>query len=518
MKAWFWTIVVFIAAVALALVLREHSGNVLIIAQPWRIELSLTLAVLLLVASFVILYVLLRILAWIGGGPERFRSWRALRAEKRDHDLLESGWIKVLEGRYTDADKDLTKLLGRTRSSSRKVLAGLASARACHHQGEFARRDEALALASANARNNPKLREATATVAAEMYLDQNRPQQALELLKPLQDASSRHLQSARLLLRAYRQLHNHDRIYELTRLLARRDAIEKSEARQLIEISAAARLEAGGIDQFKTLWGDLKSDERTMPDIALAGAAVQKAAGHNEEAGRILEAALNARLEPRLLSAYAQCPPDQVARRLSKAEGWLKSHPDDAALLAALGKLCLTGELWGQGEHYLLRSMKLRSDLRIHALLGSLYDRLGRTGDAMKHWRLAAGVVGTLPILPIDRSLPAADMRADPMLVDAGRVQTPAVEQHAQAPLAASAADFVEEDYEPLPARPGRDAPVESEYARNAGSPSAASAGSGNVATSADNSGLDEYFDSAPIPGVDLSEAPDRAGRSSGRN
>src|SRR5690606_21526078 len=109
MKAWFWTLAVFVAAVALALVLRDHSGNVLIVAQPWRIELSLTLAVLLIVASFVILYGLLRVLAWISGGPERFRSWRSLRSQNKDHALLESGWINVLEGRYTEGEKDLSK-------------------------------------------------------------------------------------------------------------------------------------------------------------------------------------------------------------------------------------------------------------------------------------------------------------------------------------------------------------------------------------------------------------------------
>src|SRR5690606_17014035 len=173
MRTWFWTLLVFVAAVGLALLLRDHSGNVLVIAQPWRIELSLTLAVLLILAAFIILYVVLRVLAWISGGPERFRSWRSLRAENRDHHLLENGWINVLEGRYTEAEKELSKLLGRTRSSNRKVLAGLASARASHHLGEFTRRDQALALAQDAAGNDPRLREAAATVAAEMYLDQN---------------------------------------------------------------------------------------------------------------------------------------------------------------------------------------------------------------------------------------------------------------------------------------------------------------------------------------------------------
>ncbi|HWK70079.1 MAG TPA: heme biosynthesis HemY N-terminal domain-containing protein [Burkholderiaceae bacterium] len=504
MRAWFWTLLVFVAAVALALVLRDHSGNVLIIAQPWRIELSLTLAVLLILACFVILYIVLRVLAWIGGGPERFRSWRSLRSQKREHELLESGWINVLEGRYTEAEKDLSKLLGKTRSGSRKVLAGLASARASHHLGEFERRDQALALARDSAGSDPRLREAAATVAAEMYLDQNRPQDALVLLQPLQDANSRYFHATRLLLRAHRQLRNDDRVYELTRLLARRGVLEKTEALQLIETSAAARLQAGGPDGFKAIWGDLKSDERTLPDIALAGAAVQQSQGNIDEASRILEAALQVRLEPRLLNAYSQCPPEHVARRLSKAELWLKANPDDSALLAALGNLCLTGELWGQGEHYLLRSMKLRSDMRIHALLGNLYDRLGRADDAARHWRLASGVAGVLPTLPVSRALPAADMRGDPTLIDVGRLPQARVLRDMPAPVAASAADFAGDEFSDSVA-----AAVLAPEPPPPDTPSSATAG---------EAGLDEYFDSAPIPGVDVSQTSDRPARGSGRN
>ncbi|HUG57515.1 MAG TPA: heme biosynthesis HemY N-terminal domain-containing protein [Candidimonas sp.] len=504
MRTWFWTLLVFVAAVGLALVLRDHSGNVLIVAQPWRIELSLTLAVLLILACFAILYLLLRILAWISSGPERFRSWRGLRAQNHDYKLLENGWINVLEGRYTEAEKELSKLLGRTRSSSRKVLAGLASARAAHHLGEYGRRDQALALAQESAGSDPRLREAAATVAAEMYLDQNRPQDALVLLQPLQDASSRYFHATRLLLRAHRQLRNQDRVYELTRLLSRRGVIDRAEALQLIETSAAARLQAGGAEGFKAIWGDLKAEERCLPDIALAAAAIQDAEGNYDEASKILEAAINVKLEPRLLSAYSQCPPEHVARRLSKAEVWLKTHPEDSVLLATLGNLCLIGELWGQGEHYLLRSMKIRSDMRIHALLGNLYDRLGRPADAMKHWRLASGVAGMLPVLPVNRALPAADTRGDPTLIDVESLPEAHVIKPVHAPLAASAAGFTyDEDAVgamPFPASP----PSEGTSSKQP--------------HSASDTELDEYFDSAPIPGVDLSQTSDRPQRGSGQS
>src|SRR5690554_5319379 len=226
MKTWFWTLVVFIAAVALALILRDHNGNVLIMVQPWRIELSMTFAVIILIAIFVFMYVALRIIAWVTHGPERIRSWRSTRAQRRDHNLLESGWVNILEGRYEQADKDLTRLLGKTRSHTSKVVAGLASARAAHHLGDSHRRDDALEQARISARNDTRLKEAVAIVTAEMLLDDNRPDEALILLQPLQDASSRYFHTTRMLLRARQQLGNHDQVYELARLLLRRGAID----------------------------------------------------------------------------------------------------------------------------------------------------------------------------------------------------------------------------------------------------------------------------------------------------
>ena len=484
--------VLLVLAVALALVLREHSGNVLIIAPPWRIELSLIFTVLLVLASFVALYVALRVIAWLVSGPERFRSWRGLRARKKEHELLESGWISVLEGRYNDAEQKLSKLLGRSKSGNTRVLAGLALARASQHLGEYARRDDALRLAAQAAGNNARLKEAHAAASAEMLLEQNRAQEALALLQPLHDNNPRHSHAARLLLKAYMQLHNNERVFDMARGLMRRGILSQDEAFPLIESAAAVRIASAQPDEFKAIWGGLKSDERALPGIALAAATYHEQQGDFDAAGKVLETALNTKLDSRLLSAYSQCPPDQVARRLAKAEVWLRNEPQNSDLLAALGNLCLTGQLWGPGERYLLRSMKVRSDVRIHALLGNLYDRLGREADAMKHWRLASGVAGVLPVLEISKLLPAADTRADPTLIDVDSMPMPVpIDSEPFSPVAASAADYLEDSHQAVTASapPAPPAP-------------------GTVASA--DSDLDEYFDSAPIPGVDVSQTSDR--------
>ena len=477
MRTWFWTLFLATVAVVLAVTLRENTGNVLILVNTWRIQVSLAFAVLVLVGSFIALYIFLRTLAWFTGIPMRLRAWHEKRQSRRDHDLLEQGWTELLEGRYAHAEKDLTKLLGRSNNSNRQVLAALSAARAAHALGEFDRRDGLLTLAREKSSEDGHLKEAVATAAADLYLDQGLAQQALDSLLPLQKAGARHVHTLRLLLRAYRQLNQHDQVFVLARTLNRRGALHDTEARQMIEHAAASRLrDTLHSGQWREIWKDLKSEERILPEVALAGAAAFDAGGQSEDASRTLELAISARLDPRLLAAYSRADAGQVARRLEKAEGWLARHPENPDLLTTLGNLCLAGQIWGQAEHYLKRSVDRRTDARVHALLGSLYDKLGRQADAASQWRLATAVGTALPVLAEDAYLPAADTASDPGVV------------HAE-----GLAYFAETGF-----------PVIDQPDAVAGTvtPSASPAVNQPYVSTASHE-FEEYFDSAPIPGLD---------------
>lgn len=508
MRTWFWTLLLAVVAVALAVVLRAHAGNVLLLVWPWRIELSLTLTVLLLVAAFVTLYIGLRLLAWLVAIPDRLRAWRGRRAQERDHELLERGWIGLLEGRFAQAEKDLSKLFDQTKVRSRRVLAALSGARAAHNLGEYERRDRMLESAREQAGEDAGLQEATATVSADMLLDQGRAQQALDLLEPLQDGGARHLHTMRLLLRAETALQHHERVFMLARGLLRRNAIGKAEAEQLIDSAGAARLRAGmAVDQWRPIWKDLKSDERLLPNIALAGAAAFEDAGEASEAARILEAAVAVKFNPALVAAYARCDAAQVPHRLAKAETWLQQRPADTDLLTALGLLCLNGQLWGQAERYLQRSVSRRNDPQAHALLGSLYDRLDRPADAARHWRQATAARVALPVLAVDIALPAADTKADPAWLDAEREYVPNMSEYT-APVIADAPPEVE---------PGAVDYVLDPDARAAGEHEPASAVAPEPVSVPPRTAIDieDYFDSAPIPAAAI-EAPVSSYRAGG--
>ena len=87
--------------------------------------------------------------------------------------------------------------------------------------------------------------------------------------------------------------------------------------------------------------------------------------------------------------------------------------------MTTLGNLCLSGQLWGQAELYLTRSLARRSDARVHALLASLFDKIERPQEAATQWRLATAVSTVLPVLATDSFLPAADTGSDPGVLHA---------------------------------------------------------------------------------------------------
>jgi HemY protein len=213
-----------------------------------------------------------------------------------------------------------------------------------------------------------------------------------------------------------------------------------------------------------------------MPEVVLAGAMAFQAAGDYKEATKVLESALGDGSAPvvkqdggkaseqqvgqdqvfnaRLLMAYARAETEQVTARLQKAEQWLAKRKQVreqeartfaarktssaggaggsavglsggvsgglsvsyADLLTTLGSLCLAAQLWGQAQRYLEQSAKLRKDARVHALLDSLFDRIGQPQRAALHWRLATAVSAALPTLAQDAKLSAADTHADPVI------------------------------------------------------------------------------------------------------
>ena len=76
-----------------------------------------------------------------------------------------------------------------------------------------------------------------------------------------------------------------------------------------------------------------------------------------------------------------------VSKRIARAETWLRQYPDEAALLLALGRMCMAQRLWGKAQSYLEASLALEETRDAHLALADLCDQLERSDEANRHFR-----------------------------------------------------------------------------------------------------------------------------------
>jgi HemY protein len=105
----------------------------------------------------------------------------------------------------------------------------------------------------------------------------------------------------------------------------------------------------------------------------------------NEEAQRLIEDSLRENWDSTLLALYAECA--GTVAGIERAESWLREHPQDAALLLALGQLCARQALWGKAQSYFEASLAIEPGYAAHLALARLHETLGNTDTAQRHYR-----------------------------------------------------------------------------------------------------------------------------------
>ena len=393
MRSLFWLAAVFAVAVAIAILGRMHEGLVLLVLPPWRVELSLLLFALALLAGFALLYGALRLLGRTLALPAQVRAYRERRRHERADRALTAALQAWFEGRYARAEKEagLAWEAGRARG-----LAALIGARAAHQLRELERRDGWLERAAAS---GEQMHAATLLSQAELALEERDFSGARDALKSLHGAGPRNIATARMLMRAERGAQNWEEVLRLAAMLGKRDAIPPAlaaEYRVQAHIELLARA-AGDRASLESRWRRIAAEDQVHPRLAAAAARHAAALGRAELAREILEKSLVAEWSPGLVALYGELPglePAALGReavaRLERAERWLGARPEDAQLLVTLGRLCAQAELWGKARDYLEASLSFGGSRAAHLELARLADRDRRVADAQKHFRLAA--------------------------------------------------------------------------------------------------------------------------------
>lgn len=388
MRGLFWILLLFAAAVAVALAASFNQGYVLIVVPPWRAEVSLNFLLLVLLLAFFAFYALLRALSLTLGMPARVGEYRRRRQRERSGQIFQDAVRFLFEGRFGQA----LKRAGEAYEAGRApALAALIAARAAQRLGEPARQQEWLEKAKQqDARNEA----ATLMLEAEMYNEERRFDEALVALQRLQEKQGRHIAALRLELRARQGVGDWDGTLKLLRQLAKRDALSDELVRTLTGKAHLGNLARCGDDRdaLVSYLRKLPKGERGV-DVVLAGARALTAAGAGDEAQKQIEGLLDDGSEEawqsELPELYGQLLGGDPMSRIARAEKWLRERPGDAALLLALGRMCARQQLWGKAQSYLEASLAIRDTQSGHLELARLDDQLERPDDANRHYRAA---------------------------------------------------------------------------------------------------------------------------------
>ena len=380
MKALFWIIALFALAVGLGVAARYNDGYVLVVLPPYRVEVALNLLLLLLAGGFVFLYSTIRLLSSALLMPARVRQYRLARRRDKAHSSLHDALEAFFQGRYARAEQAAVQALD---LGENPRLAAIIAARAAHELRAYERRDTHLQRAASDAPEDDPLRVIT---EAELLLDERRPHETLQLLQAL---PHKHTAALKLELKAQQQTRQWDQVVAGVPELERRGVLDPEQAAKLRIHALAESLRRKGLDGYALdeAWKKLSDADKRQTPVARAAAECYIALGRGGDAQTILEQSIETAWESELVALYPEASGRDSVRQIERAETWLDRHPNDAALLLALGRLCARQQLWGKAQSYLEASLSVEPTYMGHLELARLQERLGNADAARRHYR-----------------------------------------------------------------------------------------------------------------------------------
>ncbi|MHB1566358.1 MAG: heme biosynthesis HemY N-terminal domain-containing protein [Acidiferrobacter sp.] len=374
-------VILLLASVSLTLVALHNPGYVLIERTPWSIEMPLTLFVLLLFATVGILYFIVHATARLLHIPRDVGRFRLNRRTRHVQRALTQGLIRLVEGDYGSAEKEL---VGDLKTDRIPGIHYLAAACAAQGQQHYERRDEHLTHAQAF----PELSLATGLLQARLYAAGPEQERALATLAALRIAHPGNRSVLRALARQAQAMKDWTTLAHLAPALRRYKALEPAtidtlelEAhRELLTIMAHSDDE-NVTAAFRALPKYLREHPALLA-IHVRGLIGRQAM---EEAESLLLAALRHEPDDGLFAVYGELRGNDPLRLLAQAEPWLARSPSSGPLLLTLAKLATRAQLPGKAREYAERCLRHNPTVDTYAQLVAVMEALGEDARAREY-------------------------------------------------------------------------------------------------------------------------------------
>ncbi|HEY2624233.1 MAG TPA: heme biosynthesis HemY N-terminal domain-containing protein [Dyella sp.] len=406
MKLWRWILLLVILAALAAFGwhwVAADPGYVMVQLRGWQAETTVVAALVLLLVAWGLLSALWFLLRWPFGAFSR-RHRRISRQRMRE------GLIALMEGRHGDAERDLHRA---SRLGSLRAPALLAAAEAASRRGENGRAFAALDEAGQDA---PR---AARVLRARVLRRDGKAAEAVNLLAPEADSNLLTPGGWRELALASLASGDTRRARQALEPLQKSGAFGiRGFAALEAQVLAAALRAAPDAASLNTLWSQLPKAQRRVPAAIDSYARRAAAFGMVLPAMDEVESALRREWSPLLIETYGALRGDDLEARLRRAESWLDAHPNDAALLLTLGRMCARMNLWGKASKFLERSLALSPTSAAWEVLGDVHAGQDDAALAQRCYRNALALARGESVEPLPQDGRSTKLDTRPIAVE----------------------------------------------------------------------------------------------------
>ena len=370
--------------------LQKGSGYILISFSSTSIEMSLWTGIALYLFFTGLLVWLLLLVRWLSGAGGFQQWWRSRRgaryASKTTQGLLlyaEHDWQKATQLLSQAADKSVMPEVNL-----------LFAARAAADNDDISRAQQLLERLKLS---YPKSGIAADKLLAELLVVEERFDEALQLLKVLYADKPADRAILRLLSDVYYLTEDWSSLEKILRDLKHYDALTKAAFGHL-EMEVYSNLvsafiadpEMSELDQqaqLRGLWDRVPKGLRKASEMVCAYADALEQVNEIGAVQLLLIKALSNEWQPELVERFGLLAGAAPEKQLMLAEKWLLSHPDDADLLLALGRICRRLQFHGKSRDYLIAAVGLNSCPQTYLELAELLSTAGDEAGSAEMYR-----------------------------------------------------------------------------------------------------------------------------------